>query len=304
MQKKSGFVSIIGAPNAGKSTLMNSLIGENLSIVTSKPQTTRNRIFGILTDNDSQVVFVDTPGSLQPKYKLQQYMVGEIVESFEEADAVILIHDVLKDNREELEAIISRFGKFLAAKKVVLVLNKIDGLKKEGLLTKIGEISKLFEFDEIVPISAKKKFNIDELKKVILNVIPEGEFYYDKDMITSQPEKFFVSEIIRQNAFKLLRDEIPFSVYVMINEFKEREKGKDYINASIIVERESQKRILIGSYGNMIKAIGERSRKRIEDFIGGEVYLELQVKISENWKNDESFLKKNIRQNSKPLTSG
>ena len=301
MPKKSGFVSIIGAPNAGKSTLLNALMGENLSIVTSKPQTTRNRIFGILTDANSQVILVDTPGSLEPKYKLQQYMAGEIIDSFEEADAVILIHDVQKDDREKLKFILEKYKKLLLEKKTVIVLNKIDRIRKEDLLLKISEISQLYEFDEIVPVSAKTNFNIDELKKIILNSIPEGEFYYDEDIITSQPEKFFVSEIIRQSAFKLLKDEIPFSVYVMINEFKEREVGKDYINASVIVERESQKGIIIGSDGSMIKSIGEKSRKRIEDFIGREIYLELNVKVSENWKNNESFLKKNIKQISKPI---
>lgn len=302
MRKKSGFVTIIGAPNAGKSTLLNSLMGEKLSIVTSKPQTTRNRVFGILTVNYSQVIFVDTPGSLKPKYKLQQYMAGEIIDSFEEADVVILVHDVQKDDREILESIISRYNNFLFEKKTILVLNKIDGIKKEDLLIKLGEIAQLFGFDDIVPVSAKKKFNIDELKKVILDIIPESEFYFDEDIITSQPEKFFVSEIIRQSAFKLLKEEVPFSVYVMINEFKERGKGKDYVNASIIVERQSQKGILIGSDGSMIKNIGERSRKRIEDFIGREVYLELHVKVSENWKNEETFLKKNIKQISLPAT--
>jgi GTP-binding protein Era len=301
MKKKSGFVTIIGAPNAGKSTLLNVIMGETLSIVTSKPQTTRNRIFGILTDGNSQVILVDTPGSLKPEYKLQKYMADEIVESFEEADAVILIHDSQKDNREKLKSIIEEYNKLLSGKKTILVLNKIDNLKKEEILIKISEISHLYNFDEIVPVSAKKKFNIDELKKVVLDMIPEGEFYFDEDLITSQPEKFFVSEIIRQNAFKLLKDEIPFSVYVMINEFKERERGKDYINASIFVERESQKGILIGAEGSMIKAIGEKSRNRIEDFLGREVFLELFVKVSENWKNDESFIKKNIKQISKPL---
>ncbi len=301
MQNKSGFVTIIGAPNAGKSTLLNALIGENLSIVTPKPQTTRNRIFGILTEGNTQAVFVDTPGILEPKYRLQQYMASEIDDSFEEADVILVIYDTQKDSRGQLKKIISKYGKNIGEKKSILVLNKIDGIAKEELLKVLSEVSELFNFTEIVPVSAKKKFNVDELKKVILNLIPNGEFFYGEDVITSQPEKFFVSEIIRKNLFRMMKEEIPFSVFVMINEFKEREIGKDYINASVIVERESQKSIIIGADGNRIKELGERSRKTIEEFLGREVYLELFVKVSKNWKNDEEFLRKNVKQISKPL---
>jgi GTPase len=301
MQKKSGFVSIIGAPNAGKSTLMNALVGENLSIVTSKPQTTRNRVFGILTEGDTQVIFVDTPGVLEPRYKLQQYMAGEVNDSFDEADAVLVIYDVSKDHRGQLDSIFDKFGRQFSGKKIILVLNKIDCITKEELLLKISEISAQYKYNEIVPVSAKKNFNVDELKKVILRFIPEGEFYYSEDAITSQPEKFFVSEIIRQQAFKMFKEEIPFSIFVLINEFKEREKGKDYINASIIVERDSQKKILIGHEGNMVKALGEKSRARIEEFLNREVYLELFVKVSDNWKNDENFVNKNIKTSAKPI---
>jgi GTP-binding protein Era len=158
----------------------------------------------------------------------------------------------------------------------------------------------MYNFDEIVPVSAKKNFNMDELKKVILKLIPEGEFYYNEDILTSQPEKFFASEIIRQQAFKLLHDELPFSLNVIINEFREREKGKNYINASIFVDKESQKGIVIGSNGNMIKTIGEKARKRLEEFTGEQVFLELIVKVKENWKNDEEFIKKSVRHISKP----
>ncbi|HJY62661.1 MAG TPA: GTPase Era [Ignavibacteria bacterium] len=301
MQKKSGFVTIIGAPNAGKSTLLNALIGENLSIVTSKPQTTRNRIFGILTEGNIQAVFVDTPGILEPKYRLQQYMASEIDDSFEEADLILVIYDTQKDSRGQLKKIVSKYGKSIGEKKSILVLNKIDSIKKEDLLKMLSEVQLLFNFTEIIPVSAKKKFNVVELKKVILNLIPEGEFFYGEDVITSQPEKFFVSEIIRKNLFRMMKEEVPFSVYVMINEFKERDTGKDYINASVIVERESQKSIIIGADGNRIKELGERSRKTIEGFLNREVYLELFVKVSKNWKNDEEFLRKNVKQISKPL---
>ena len=301
MQKKSGFVTIIGAPNAGKSTLLNALIGENLSIVTSKPQTTRNRIFGILTEGNIQAVFVDIPGILEPKYRLQQYMASEIDDSFEEADLILVIYDTQKDSRGQLKKIVSKYGKSIGEKKSILVLNKIDSIKKEDLLKMLSEVQLLFNFTEIIPVSAKKKFNVVELKKVILNLIPEGEFFYGEDVITSQPEKFFVSEIIRKNLFRMMKEEVPFSVYVMINEFKERDIGKDYINASVIVERESQKSIIIGADGNRIKELGERSRKTIEGFLNREVYLELFVKVSKNWKNDEEFLRKNVKQISKPL---
>ncbi len=294
MQKKSGFVSIIGIPNAGKSTLLNAILGQNISIVTAKPQTTRNKIFGIYTKDNVQIVFVDTPGILNPKYKLQQFMKHEIESSFAEADIIVMVIDAFKYESESLKEIYTKYRQEFSEHKMICVLNKIDLMKKEEVLGLIQNISESFKFDEIVPVSATKDFNVKELIKVIAGYLPESEFYYDDNVLTSQPEKFFVSEIIRQNILRQYQEEIPFSVYIDITEFKERDNGKDFISASIIVERDTQKAIIIGSAGSKIKHLGEASRKGIEAFLGRSVYLELHVKVRKDWKNDDVFLKKNF----------
>ncbi len=294
MQKFSGFVPIIGAPNAGKSTLLNAILGHKLSIVTAKPQTTRNRINGIYTKDNIQIIFVDTPGILDPKYKLQQFMSKEIASSVIDSDVILLLIDAKKYERNSLKKMYLKYKNELKNHKIFCVLNKIDLLQKEDVLLLIDEISKNFKFDEIVPVSAVKAFNTDELLKTIIKYLPENDFYFNNELITSHPEKFFVSEIIRQNILKLYKDEVPFSVYVDISEFKEREKGKDFINSLIIVERDSQKSIIIGESGKKIKKLGELSRKEIEDFLGKKVFLELFVKVRKDWKNDDVFLKKNF----------
>lgn len=294
MQKFSGFVSIIGAPNAGKSTLLNAVLGEKLSIVTSKPQTTRNRITGIYSKDNIQIIFTDTPGILEPKYMLQQFMKKEIESGVKDSDIILLITDAGKYDRAKLSEQYSAYEKQFNDCKVFCILNKIDSIRKEEILMIIGDIAENFRFDEIIPVSALKNFNTDELLKTIIKYLPQHEFYFESGYITSQPEKFFVSEIIRRNILKLYSDEIPFSVYVDIEEFKEREKGKDYISASVITERETQKSILIGEAGSKIKLLGERSRKNIEEFLGREVFLDLFVKVKKDWKNDEEFLKRNF----------
>ena len=294
MQKTSGFVSIIGAPNAGKSTLVNAILGQNISIVTPKPQTTRNKIFAIYTKDNVQIVLVDTPGIMNPKYKLQQFMKREIKSSFKEADLIVLVVDAGRYDLSGLNETYDKYKNEFAGQKHFCVLNKIDLLEKEKVLPIIKNISENFKFDEIIPVSSLKGFNIDELVKTIIKYLPENDFYFDDDLLTSQPERFFVSEIIRKNILKLYRDEVPFSVYVDIEGFKEREKGKDFIRAAIVVERDSQKAIIIGGKGLKIKSLGEISRKEIEEFLGRKVFLELFVKVNKNWKNNESFLKKNF----------
>jgi GTP-binding protein Era len=287
-------VGLVGFPNAGKSTLLNAILGQNISIVTPKPQTTRNRIFGIYTRDNTQIVFVDTPGILNPRYKLQQFMKNEIESSFIEADIIMLVIDADKYDGESLREVYDKYKKEFSEHKLFCVLNKIDLLKKEEVLLTIKNISDSYKFDEIIPVSAIKGFNVDELIKTITRYLPENEFYFGTDSITSQPERFFAAEIIRQSILKLYSDEIPFSVYIDIDEFKERDKGKDYIRASVIVERESQKAIIIGANGSKIKSLGSYSRKHIEEFLGREVFLELFVKVRRDWKNDEDFLKKNF----------
>ena len=295
MPKKSGFVSIIGKPNAGKSTLLNAIIGQNLSVVTPKPQTTRNKIFGIYTKNDVQIVFADTPGILKPKYKLQAFMKRELESSFEEADIIIFILDASVYDPEDVKEVLDKYKREFEKHKVFCILNKIDKITKEEVLYIINDVSKKFHYDEIFPLSAETGFNVKDLIDTIVKYLPEGEFYFDSEIVASQPEKFFVSEIIRAQALKLLKEEVPFSVYVDIEEFKEREKGKDYIRASIILEKESQKKIVIGKAGSMLKHLGGLSRCEIEDFLGKGVFLELFVKVRKNWKNDEDFLKRKFQ---------
>ncbi|MGA2668713.1 MAG: GTPase Era [Ignavibacteria bacterium] len=302
MGKKAGFVAIVGKPNAGKSTLMNAIMGQTLSIVTPKPQTTRNKIFGIYTKDDAQIIFVDTPGILKPQYKLQVFMKRELESSFLEADIIILICDASKYDLNDIGEVYEKYKKEFSSHKVFCLLNKIDLLNKEVVLHIIKDVSTNFKFDEIIPLSAAKGFNVDELVRTIINYLPEHEFYFDGDIIASQPEKFFVSELIRAEALKIYEQEVPFSVYVEVDEFKERSKGKDYIRASIILEKDSQKKIVIGRNGLMIKTLGERARAQIEEFLGRKVFLELYVKIRKNWKNDEDFLKRKYIRSSMSIT--
>jgi GTPase len=294
MARKSGFVSIIGKPNAGKSTLLNAIFGQSLSIVTAKPQTTRNKVFGVYTHDDIQIVFVDTPGILKPKYKLQVYMKKELESSFVETDLIVLVYDVSKYDAADLKGLSETYKDEFATKKTFIVLNKIDLLTKEEVLHIISDVFVKTKFDEIIPVSARKKFNIEDFLKTVEKYIPENEFYFDEKTIATQPEKFFVGEIIREYALRLYKEEIPYSIFIEIEEFKEREKGKDYIRANIIIEKESQKGIIIGKGGDMLKHLGELARKDIEEFLGREVFLELFVKVKSNWKNDEDFLKRNF----------
>ncbi|MCX7878010.1 MAG: GTPase Era [Ignavibacteria bacterium] len=303
MSKKSGFVSVIGEPNAGKSTLINTLIGYNLSPVTRKPQTTRNRIFGILTRDNVQIVFTDTPGIINPRYKLQNLMKHETGKAIEGADVILFVIDLSGDVKHSLDVVMDEYKNFAEVSEVIpliCVLNKTDLVSDEQVKDVIKLISSSYKFSEIIPVSAMNGFNIGMLYDVIVSFLPEGEFYYEEGLITSQQERFFVSEIIRRNVFELLSDEVPFSVYVDVEEFREREGKKDYIRASLITEKETQKSILIGSRGEMIKKIGKLSREEIEEFLGREVFLELFVKVRKNWRNDPDFLKRYFRKNSAP----
>jgi len=292
--KKSGFVTIFGAPNAGKSTLLNALLNFNLSIVNKKVQTTRDRILGILTEEDYQIIFVDTPGILEPKYELQKFMFREIKTSLEEADLIIHIIDAAKINFENLKKTDEQFKDLLENKKRIIVLNKIDLMERSALLPLIENISENFGYDDTIPVSAVKGENLDTLKKVILNYLPESNFYFEKDTLTNKPEKFFVSEIIREKILRYYHEEIPYSVLVNVNEFTERSEKLVYINADIIVERESQKIILIGKGGSNLKNLGNKSRTEIEKFLDRKVYLELFVKVRKDWRNNKRFIKDNL----------
>lgn len=292
MITKSGYVSIIGKPNAGKSTLMNKFLDFKLSAVSKKVQTTRNRIQGVLTGKDYQIIFVDTPGVLEPKYEMQKFMKKEIRSSFLETDLVLYLIDginiIIKDLKKIEEDFIREFSSF----KRIIALNKCDFLKQEQITDKIVTLQQELKFEEIIPISAVTGLNLDLLKLKLIEHLPEGDFYYDRETLTDKPEKFFVSEIIREKILELYEEEIPYSVHVEVREFKEREESqKDFINADIILERETQKIILLGKKGEMIKKLGERARKDIEVFLGKEVFLKLFVKVRKDWRKDNRFLK-------------
>lgn len=285
---RSGFVSVIGRPNAGKSTLLNHLLGQKVLIMSDKPQTTRNRIQCILTEERGQIVFLDTPGIHKPKHKLGEYMVGAAKESMREVDAILYMVDLSSEFGSGEEYIIEMLKHTKTP--VVLVLNKVDLLDKEQLLQKIQQFSSLAEFKAIVPISAKTGENTDELLKVIFDLLPKGPMYYPEDEVTDQPERFIMAELIREKVLQLTRDEIPHSIAVVIEEVHEK-KTLVKIRGLIIVERESQKGIIIGAKGKQLKEIGSLARQDIEALLGSPVFLELWVKVKKDWRNRTDSLR-------------
>lgn len=284
---KSGFVSIIGCPNVGKSTLMNVLVGEKLSIITSKAQTTRHRIMGIVSGDDYQIVFSDTPGILKPNYKLQEKMMEFVVSALSDADVFLLIVDIYEDIVLD-EKYLEKLKKTKTP--VLLLLNKIDMATQEVLDTKMAEWKEKLPNAEIIPISALKKFNLETVMYRIVQLLPVGEAFYDKDTLTDKPEKFFVSEIIREKILLQYKKEIPYSVEVIVNSFKDEENLLK-IQADILVERESQKAIIIGHKGEALKKVGTRAREDAEKFFGKKIFLELYVKVVKDWRNNDSNLK-------------
>ena len=288
MVHKSGFVNILGNPNVGKSTLMNALVGQKLSIITSKSQTTRHRILGIVNGDDFQIVYSDTPGIIKPAYGLQEAMMQSVYTALTDADLIVYVSDVketIDKNRDILERVIN------AEVPVILVINKIDLSNEEELDLLVDRWEKLMPAAIIVPVSAKEKFNTDNLFSLILERLPEGPAYFPKDQLTDRYERFFVREIIREKIFRNYRKEIPYSVEVEIEEYKEEDKIVN-IRALIHVSRESQKGIIIGHQGKMLKKTGTEARKDIEEFIEKKVYLELFVKITKEWRDRPGLLKK------------
>lgn len=292
MKIKSGFVTIVGKPNVGKSTLMNKLLGEELSIITDKPQTTRKRVLGILSEKDYQIIFLDTPGILNPKYLMQKKLSEYIESSVKDADILVVMigsKNVNKELKSLEDEQVSRVVKAKNKKKILLI-NKIDLSNETTIQKALAKFEELDLFDRIFPISALEGYNLENVLNSIIELLPEHPKYYPDNQLTDEPEKFFVSEKIREKIFELFHDEIPYSVEVVIEEFKERERGKDYISATIIVERTSQKPIMIGKNGASIKKLGNIAREAIERFLMREVYLELRVKVTENWRKDENAL--------------
>ncbi len=293
MPTYAGTIAVIGKPNAGKSTLLNTILGEKISIVTHKAQTTRRTVLGISTRENYQSIFLDTPGFLKPKYKLQKAMIGYIERAVGDADILLIIIDASK-LISETESFEDEFYQYLKPinKPKILALNKLDLLdNRKKMLPLMDKAIKENIFNEVIPISALKKVSIVEVLKTIEKYLPESDFFYDPEYLSIQPEKFFVAELIRENIFNVFSQEIPYSTEVVITQFKEREKSKWFISAEIIVERNSQKQILIGHEGQMIKKIGELSRKRIEEHLQTDVYLDLFVKVRDKWRNNNTLLK-------------
>lgn len=285
---KTGYVAIVGRPNVGKSTLMNALLKTRLSIITPKPQTTRTRVLGILNGPGHQIIFLDTPGILEPKYRLQEMMVKAAKRAATEADLIFIIVEAKRINPAD-EDILRSFEH--AGKPIVILINKIDLVQKAVLLPQIEYYSKKFRSTEIVPISALKAEGLDLLENILIRKLPKGPPLYPEDQISEQPERFFVSEIIREKVFQNYGDEIPYSTAVVVDEFKERLQAKDFIKVRIIVEKQSQKGILIGKKGIALRKLGQDARNDIESFLGRGVYLELWVAVREKWRQKDRYLR-------------
>ena len=294
-QYKSGFVTLIGRPNVGKSTLMNSLIGQKIAITSNKAQTTRNRIQTVYTSEEGQIVFVDTPGIHKAKNKLGDYMVNVAERTLKEVDVVLWLVEPSNFIGAGEQHIIEQLSK--VSTPVILVINKIDTVKKEELLGFIDTYRKEMDFDEIVPVSALKKENTDELIKCIMKYLTDGPAFYDEDTVTDQPQRQIVAEMIREKALRCLDEEIPHGIAVTIEKMKWRGNIVDN-EASIISERESQKGIIIGKQGSMLKKIGMNARKDIENMLESKVNLQLWVKVKKDWRDSE-FLLKNFGYNQK-----
>jgi len=288
---RAGYIAIIGKPNVGKSTLLNKLLDFKLSITSPRPQTTRHRIMGIMSGKNFQIIFLDTPGIIEPKYQLQRAMLNQVRSSISDADAIVFMLDdssvkqrdphIIADNIKMLENI------NVQKKPVILVINKIDLIPKADILPVIDRCITAYPFTGIVPISGLKGDGLDQLRDEFLAKLPLHPPYYDPDIITEQPEKFFVAELIREQIFHYFQKEVPYSTEVQIEEFKERGQGKDFIRAVIYTERKTQKAIIIGKQGNALKTIGRKSRDQIERFLGREVYLDLHVKLKKDWRRDD-----------------
>lgn len=295
----SGFVSLVGRPNVGKSTLMNRLIGEKIAIISNKPQTTRNRVQSILTKEDFQIVFIDTPGIHKPKHKLGEYMVKSAETTLNEVDAVLFLIEPADRVLEADKLIIDKLNKVKSP--VILVINKMDMADRERIYKVIDNYSKLYNFAEIIPISAFEGTNTDELLETLKKYLPEGPMYFPADMITDQPERQIASEIIREKALRLLQEEIPHGIAVEITEMKKRDEGNVVdVKATIYCEKDSHKGIIIGKQGVMLKKIGTNARHDIEKLLGSPIYLELWVKVKKDWR-DSDFLLKNFGYDSKKM---
>jgi GTP-binding protein Era len=290
-QFKSGFISLIGRPNVGKSTLLNLLLGEKIAIISEKPQTTRNRILGIKNHPSGQIVFWDTPGIHRARSRLNQSMVKTALATYKEVDGICFLVEANQPFHDENDFILETLKN--VEKPVLLVINKIDLIPKPNLLPIMDEYSRLRSFEQIIPISALLGEGAEVLVAEMLKILPEGPRLFPEDMITDLPERFLAAELIREKVFRRTREEVPYATAVVVEEFKEREeKNLVVIKATIQVERESQKGILIGEKGRMLKEIGRQAREEIEALLGAKVFLELWVKVEKNWREDPAALRR------------
>jgi GTP-binding protein Era len=286
---KSGFAAIIGRPNVGKSTLMNQVIGQKIAIMSDKPQTTRNKIHGVYTTEEAQIVFLDTPGIHKPKSKLGDYMMKVAQNSLNEVDVILFLVDVVEGLGGGDRFIIEQLKK--VSTPVILVLNKIDQVHPEALLPVIDQYKELYDFAEIVPISAMHGNNVNRLLEQIIKYLEEGPQYYPADQVTDHPEQFVCAELIREKILHLTREEIPHSIAVSIEDMRVEDNGVVHISAVIFVERDSQKGIIIGKQGSLLKEVGKRARQDIEALLGSKTFLQLWVKVKKDWRNHEQILK-------------
>jgi GTP-binding protein Era len=287
---KSGFISIIGRPNVGKSTFINRVIGQKIAIMSDKPQTTRNKVQGVLTTNQAQFIFIDTPGIHKPKHKLGDFMMKVAQNTLKEVDVILFMVNAEEGYGRGEEFILEKFQNIKTP--IFLIINKIDRIHPDKLLSVIDSYKEKYDFAEIVPISALEGNNVDHLLDVIMKYLPEGPQYYPADQVTDHPERFIITELIREKALHLTREEVPHSLAVVMEKL-ERQADKEIIHvmATIIVERDSQKGIVIGKQGKMLKEIGKRARVDIENLLGSKVFLELWVKVQKDWRNKASQLR-------------
>lgn len=286
---KSGFVSVIGRPNVGKSTLVNSLIGQKIAIMSDKPQTTRNRILCVLTTEDAQIVFMDTPGIHKPKHKLGEYMVETATRTLREVDVILFVVDATASLGAGEQFIMENL--ISVKTPTVLVVNKIDQVAKKDLLPMIQKYTEAYDFAAVVPISALEQTNLENLVGEVRKYLQPGPQYYPEDMVTDQPERLIIAELIREKALHLTREEIPHAIAVDIEEITTRNNEDLYIRAIIYVERDSQKGIVIGAKGQLLKEIGQQARIDIENLLGSKAYLDLWVKVKKDWRNRDGILK-------------
>lgn len=283
---KSGYVAIVGKPNVGKSTLMNAMLGEKLSIVTRKPQTTRHRVIGIHSGPDHQVIFLDTPGIIDPRYGLHDAMMGQVKGAIRDADLLLFLHEATQSEPD------TQSLKQIGETPAFLVLTKMDLVPQDETLPLVESYTEMRAFDEVVPTSALDGQNIDTLVNLVVDTLPEGPPFYPKEMISEHPERFFVAEIIREKAFQQYHQELPYSIQVNIVTYEERDgTQKDYIDAEIVVMSESHKGIVIGEGGKALKTVGTAARKDIESFLQTPVYLNLHVKVQKDWRDREQLLR-------------